>query len=74
MQRVSSANGITPFGKPISILLRNPGIDGPLIEASSLIKNGTVGSAVYALFYSSRCRVQPEYAVRYATAKHILGP
>ncbi|KAK4443178.1 glycosyl hydrolase [Podospora aff. communis PSN243] len=60
MQRVSSADGITPFGKPIPILLRDPDIDGEF--------------AVYVLFYSSHCRSQPEYDVRYATAKHVLGP
>ncbi|KAK0631486.1 hypothetical protein B0T14DRAFT_572666 [Immersiella caudata] len=74
MQRVSSADGVTPFGKPSPILQRDPGIDGPLVEAPSIIKIGTGDSALYMLFYSSHCRTQPEHDVRYATAKHVLGP
>jgi len=74
LQRVKVSDGITPIGKPHPILHRDPDLDGPLVEAPSLIKHGTGCAAVYVLFYSSHCYNVDEYDVRYATAKSIFGP
>ncbi|KAK3341858.1 glycosyl hydrolase [Lasiosphaeria hispida] len=70
LQQVDFRDGVTPVGEATVILDRDPAVDGPLIEAPSLVKaNGT-----YVLFYSSHCYNVPEYDVKYATAKEITGP
>jgi len=74
IQRVSPTDGITPLGNPFPILHRDPKLDGPLIEAPSLIMYGFGREAVYVLFFSSHCYNSPEYGIRYATAKNVLGP
>jgi len=74
IQRVSHTDGITPLGNPFPILYRDPKLDGPLIEAPSLIMYGFGREAVYVLFFSSHCYNSPEYGIRYATAKNVLGP
>lgn len=54
---------------PYSVLDRSD-IDGPLVEAPSLVKvNG-----VYVLFFSSNCYSGSLYDTSYATATNIKGP
>ncbi|GAB1309955.1 hypothetical protein MFIFM68171_00165 [Madurella fahalii] len=74
LQRVDERDGITPVdGGPVEILDRIPEVDGPLIEAPSIVKGpGTEGR--FVLFYSSHCFNVPGYDVRYATAERINGP
>ncbi|KAK0657751.1 glycosyl hydrolase [Cercophora newfieldiana] len=49
MQRVSSEDGITPLDVPVAILHRDADLDGPLVEAPSLIRHGVGRAAVYAV-------------------------
>ncbi|PLB38905.1 glycoside hydrolase family 43 protein [Aspergillus candidus] len=68
LQRVAE-DGITVIGGPVEILDRDD-TDGPLVEAPNLIfKDDT-----YYLFYSTHCFTDPNYDVRYATSKSLMGP
>lgn len=62
-------DGLTRIGSPIQLLDRTA-VDGPLIEAPSLILH----AGIYYLFYSSNCYLTPNYDVRYATATSVEGP
>lgn len=61
-------DAITPVGEPLTILDRGVA-DGPLIEAPSLIKRGSL----YIVFFSSNCFNTPLYDISYATAPSITG-
>ncbi|KXX73687.1 hypothetical protein MMYC01_210104 [Madurella mycetomatis] len=74
LQKVDERDGITPVdGGPVEILDRIPEVDGPLIEAPSIVK-GPRTEEKFVLFYSSHCFNVPEYDVKYATAERIGGP
>lgn len=64
-------DGFTPVGEAITILDRIEEVDGPLIEAPSLVKTR---KGKYVLFYSSHCYNTAEYDVRFAVAEDIKGP
>ncbi|KAK2796153.1 hypothetical protein FQN52_000130 [Onygenales sp. PD_12] len=68
LQRLE-ADGVTKIGDPLIILDRDDS-DGPLVEAPSLIFH----DGLYFLFYSSHCFSSPQYDIRYATSRTILGP
>ncbi|KAK0732496.1 glycosyl hydrolase [Apiosordaria backusii] len=72
LQEVDITDGFTPIGPATTILDRIPDIDGPLIEAPSLVKTKKEGK--YVLFYSSHCYNTLDYDVRYAVAEDIKGP
>ncbi|KAK4462374.1 glycosyl hydrolase, partial [Cladorrhinum samala] len=71
LQRVDARDGVTKVGEPIQILDRDPELDGPLIEAPSLVKHVARGGGDdddddnnddhgrggdrWVLFYSSHC-------------------
>lgn len=64
------ADGITKIGGPIEILNNDP-IDGPLVEAPSMVKNR---DGVFVLFFSSNCFTSDLYDVSYATSSSPTGP
>ena len=70
LQEVNAQNGIDHIGDPLQILDRDA-LDGPLIEAPSLIRSD---EGIYFLFYSPNCFTTPGYATSYATASDIRGP
>ncbi|KAK3392804.1 Arabinanase/levansucrase/invertase [Podospora didyma] len=81
LQHLNADDGFTLIGDPITILNRDPEVDGPLIEAPSLIRvsvrNDTDDEdegGVFILFYSSHCWNTHEYDIKYATATDIRGP
>lgn len=63
IQQVAS-DGVTAIGSAQQILDREDE-DGPLVEAPSLIRDG---SGTYVLFYSSGCYLGDTYDVKYATS------
>jgi len=69
IQKVGS-DGISKIGDPVQILA-NEAEDGPLVEAPSLIRDG---SGKYVLFYSSGCFVDDSYTTKYATSSSPYGP
>jgi hypothetical protein len=73
LQRVDAADGVTLIGEATTILDRDPELDGPLVEAPSLVRAGPGGGG-FVLFYSSHCFNSPDYDVKYATAERIQGP
>ncbi|KAK4236608.1 glycosyl hydrolase [Achaetomium macrosporum] len=75
LQRVDEGDGVTLVGDAITILDRDPEVDGPLVEAPSLVRVGDGGGGGgFVLFYSSHCFNSAEYDVRYAMAERIQGP
>ncbi|KAK3309455.1 glycosyl hydrolase [Chaetomium strumarium] len=70
LQRVDETDGVTLVGEAETILDRDPELDGPLVEAPSLVRAG----GKFVLFYSSHCFNSPDYDVKYATAERIQGP
>ena len=65
-----AADGVTPVGSPVQLIDRDP-IDGPLIEAPSLMRIGNT----YVLFFSSNCYTTSLYDVSYATSVgSVSGP
>jgi hypothetical protein len=71
LQRVDGRDGVTLVGGAVTVLDRDPEVDGPLVEAPSLVR---VDGGSFVLFYSSHCFNTPEYDVRYAVAESIRGP
>ncbi|KAL9081353.1 MAG: hypothetical protein Q9157_000072 [Trypethelium eluteriae] len=69
LQKVQS-DGVTKVGPAFTILTNEP-VDGPLVEAPSLIRSS---GGNYTLFYSSNCFTTAAYDVAYATATNIMGP
>ncbi|KAB8343202.1 hypothetical protein FH972_022792 [Carpinus fangiana] len=70
LQRMAD-DGVSPDpAHPATQILDRTEVDGPLIEAPSLVKVGKL----WYLFYSSGCTRAPSYDVRYATAANISGP
>ena len=65
IQRVSS-DGLEPEGDAQQILVQDPALDGPLVEAPSL----TVSDGTYFLFFSSNCYETTMYDVAYAVSKN----
>jgi beta-xylosidase len=65
-----AADGLTPVGAPVTIMDRIAE-DGPLVEAPNIART-TDGT--YILFFSSHCFTDPNYDVKYATAKSVTGP
>ena len=63
IQQVSE-DGLTPQGTAQQILVNDPAIDGPLVEAPSL----TVVDGTYFLFYSSNCFQSTMYDISYAVS------
>ncbi|KAI4723398.1 Arabinanase/levansucrase/invertase [Aureobasidium sp. EXF-10727] len=63
-------DGITPVGSPVKLLDRGD-LDGPLIEAPSLMRTS---NGKYVLFFSSNCFATSNYDVTYAFADNINGP
>ncbi|KAK4129706.1 glycoside hydrolase family 43 protein [Parathielavia appendiculata] len=75
LQRVDEADGVTLIGRPVTVLDRDPRVDGPLVEAPSLVREeGLGGNRRFVLFYSSRCFNTVEYGVNYAVSEDIQGP
>ncbi|KAK4160084.1 glycosyl hydrolase [Cladorrhinum sp. PSN259] len=81
LQQVDAKDGITKIGEAIEVLDRDPEVDGPLIEAPSLVKVGGGGGggggcgAKWVLFYSSHCWNSDEYDVKYAVSQRgVKGP
>ena len=70
LQEVNPENGVDLIGDAVQILDRDD-LDGPLIEAPSLIRSD---EGIYFLFYSSSCFTTPMYDTAYATATDIRGP
>jgi hypothetical protein len=68
---VDGRDGVTLVGGAVTVLDRDPEVDGPLVEAPSLVR---VDGGSFVLFYSSHCFDTPEYDVRYAVAESIRGP
>lgn len=76
LQQVDSKDGITLIGEPLQLLDRAD-VDGPLIEAPSLIRVAGAGNNhyVYILFYSSNSWQTSYYDIAYATSTTgIKGP
>ena len=70
MLQKMAADGLTPVGNPVQLIDREA-IDGPLIEAPSLMRSGNT----YILFFSSNCYTTSLYDVSYATSVNgIYGP
>jgi hypothetical protein len=69
LQMVNNTDGITPLGQPIQILDRDD-LDGPLVEAPSLVRLGDK----YFLFFSSNCFSGQFYDVSFAVADKLTGP
>ncbi|KAL2128550.1 hypothetical protein VTI74DRAFT_9022 [Chaetomium olivicolor] len=77
LQRVDERDGVTRVGEPRVLMDRDPEVDGPLVEAPSLVRLREVPDGAewrYVLFYSSHCYNEEEYDVRYAVAEGIEGP
>ncbi|KAK4040948.1 Arabinanase/levansucrase/invertase [Parachaetomium inaequale] len=79
LQRVDVGDGVTLVGEAVTILDRDPEVDGPLVEAPSLVRlrDGDAVRALgggFVLFYSSHCFNSAEYDVKYAVAEGIDGP
>ncbi|KAK3985054.1 family 43 putative glycoside hydrolase [Cladorrhinum sp. PSN332] len=71
LQQVDPDDGVTKIGDEVEVLDRDPELDGPLIEAPSLVK---VGSR-WLLFYSSHCYNSEDYDVKYAVSENgVKGP
>ncbi|KAL8993863.1 MAG: hypothetical protein Q9169_006034 [Polycauliona sp. 2 TL-2023] len=66
----------TSFLGPATTVLDRDDIDGPLIEAPSLIYDGSEGrGGLYILFFSSNCYNTVFYDVSYAVSRSgVLGP
>ncbi|KAK4151635.1 glycosyl hydrolase [Chaetomidium leptoderma] len=43
LQRVEERDGVTLVGEPVTVLDRDPAVDGPLVEAPSLVRSRGVG-------------------------------
>ncbi|KAM0558578.1 hypothetical protein ACHAPJ_004773 [Fusarium lateritium] len=71
LQRVSSKDGSTPIGKPLTIMDRIASEDGPLVEAPNLVRTQ---DGKYLLFFSSHMYTDDAYDVKYAIADKIEGP
>ncbi|KAJ4287910.1 hypothetical protein N0V88_007530 [Collariella sp. IMI 366227] len=72
LQRVDEKDGVTMLGKAVKVVDRDPEVDGPLVEAPSLVRLREVPQGVkwrYVLFFSSHCYNEEEYDVRYAVAE-----
>ncbi|CAD0097084.1 unnamed protein product [Aureobasidium mustum] len=65
-----AGDGVTPVGSPVKLLDRGD-LDGPLIEAPSLMRTS---NGKYVLFFSSNCFASSNYDVTYAFADNINGP
>ena len=62
------ADWTTPIGDPVQILDRDE-IDGPLVEAPTMIKR----DGTYYLFFSSNCYITSLYDTSYATSTSPTG-
>ncbi|KAK2757720.1 hypothetical protein FQN54_004689 [Arachnomyces sp. PD_36] len=69
MLQLLGSDGVTPDGDPVQLLDRDE-VDGPLIEAPSLMKSGDT----YYLTFSSNMYDSLSYDVSYATSSSITGP
>lgn len=65
-----AADAMTPVGSPIELLDRST-LDGPLIEAPSLMRTS---EGKYVLFFSSNCFASAYYDLTYAFADSVTGP
>ena len=71
LQQVSSIDGTTSIGDPVTILT-NESEDGPYIEAPALTYDSS--TQTYILFYNSGGFTVNAYTINYATASVITGP
>jgi hypothetical protein len=71
IQKMTPAGTAFAPGSAPRQLLDRGDLDGPLIEAPSLVRSS---EGVYVLFFSSNCFSTNLYDIAYATSDSLMGP